>query len=343
MKERPPDDIAVLCSHVDVDPSRYRVFTRELPKPKTPLTLADQTVLSTDPPRTEIRATLSPAEAKQTAPRPTAERRMLRNVLRSVGNATKLDSDEESRGRLAEHVVSVFAAAGGVGATTVSATLSRLFSRQGDQTLIVDGRNDSVVPYYFGSRSGSHSGRAFAALHGACDAQVHILTREIWDAGHSPGDGSHADWLRHGLARAASSLERIVIDVWPNFSAALFDEFCAAGVYLVVAAPDLNSVLGARKIAKFLEDRKLFSRPLYVLNKFDRAQALHVEILEWFERQFPQSPVAILRRTDETNEALAEGLTVVDSARNSGIAEDYSQLADMVCGATASNRRVESA
>jgi MinD-like ATPase involved in chromosome partitioning or flagellar assembly len=249
--------------------------------------------------------------------------------LRDLGEAKALDS-EHNPTSLAEQTISVFAASGGAGATTVSATVARLFSRWQQRTVIIDGRPESVLPFYFGSRSGSHAGRSFVALQDASDAPVHILTRDIWDLEQKPADASSCEWLKRGLSKSRGECDCAVIDVWPNLPVSTFDQFCASGLALVVAVPDLNSILGVRKIAKYLEERGLVSSPLYVVNKFDERQPLHVEMLQWFERQFPQNPVVTLRRTDETGEALAEGLTVVDYVPQSGIVEDYSKLTEVI-------------
>ena len=134
-----------------------------------------------------------------------------------------------------------------------------------------------------------------------------------------------------------------MLDIWPNLPSDFFEEFCDSGMSVVVAVPDLNSVLGVRKIAKHLNEHELSFRPLCVLNKFDSAHALHAEILQWFQHQFPESEIVTLRRTDETSEALAEGCTVLDYAPESGIAEDYARLADVIRRAAGQNRRLKSA
>lgn len=342
MNENMPDDIAVLCSHVNVERGRYHVFSRDSgasakqsDSPDAPLTSSGIALVSAakPPSSTEPRsihdASVGTSEAGLSVSRPSRERRVLRSILRDLDQANIVDH-EHNPTSLAEHTISVFAASGGAGATTVSATVARLFSRWQQRTVVIDGRQESVLPFYFGSRSGSHLGRSFVALQDASDAPVHILTRDVWDVEQKPVDASGCEWLKRGLSKSRGEFDCAVIDVWPNLPVSTFDQFCAPGLAVIIAVPDLNSILGVRKIAKYLEERQLVSSPLYVVNKFDERQALHVEMLQWFERQFPQNPIVTLRRTDEASEALAEGLTVIDYAPQSGIAEDYSKLTDVI-------------
>ena len=69
---------------------------------------------------------------------------------------------------------------------------------------------------------------------------------------------------------------------------------------------------------------------MYILNKFDPTQPLHVEIHDWLAGHGRDHRVITLRRTDEVSEALAEGVTVIDYAPASGIAEDYVRLGETV-------------
>jgi MinD-like ATPase involved in chromosome partitioning or flagellar assembly len=349
MNETMPDDIAVLCSHVNVERGRYHVFTRDSARPTPPAGASAETSDAPDArlvpseiglhnaakppaitgPRSIHHPHAGTNETGATVCRPSLERRVLRSILRDLDQANIVDH-EHNPTSLAERTLSVFAASGGAGATTVSASVARLFSRWQQRTVIIDGRQESVLPFYFGSRSGSHLGRSFVALQDASDAPVHILTRDIWDLEHKSADTLSCEWLERGLSKSRGEFDCAVIDVWPNLPVSTFDQFCAPGLAVIIAVPDLNSILGVRKIAKYLEERGLVSSPLYVVNKFDERQPLHVEMLQWFERQFPQNPVVTLRRTDEASEALAEGLTVIDYAPQSGIAEDYSKLTDVI-------------
>lgn len=154
-----------------------------------------------------------PVPARQPAPAPSAERVVLRSLLRDPRVLNTAPLEQQSSHSLAKHVIPVFAASGGAGATTVSATLARAFSRQQERTIVVDGRRDSILPFYFGSRDGSHFGRAFTALRDVYDAPVHILTRDNSDNGEKSTDTAGDDLLRRGLTHFAGELDCALIDL----------------------------------------------------------------------------------------------------------------------------------
>jgi cellulose biosynthesis protein BcsQ len=71
--------------------------------------------------------------------------------------------------------------------------------------------------------------------------------------------------------------------------------------------------------------------PYYVLNQFDPSLPLHLDVREVLREQLGDRllPFA-LRRAPAVSEALAEGMTVVDYAPNSTVAEDFGSLAGWV-------------
>jgi cellulose biosynthesis protein BcsQ len=68
-----------------------------------------------------------------------------------------------------------------------------------------------------------------------------------------------------------------------------------------------------------------------VLNQFDPSLPLHLDIREVLREQLGDRllPFAI-RRAPAVSEALAEGMTVMDYAPNSTVAEDFGSLAGWV-------------
>jgi cellulose biosynthesis protein BcsQ len=73
------------------------------------------------------------------------------------------------------------------------------------------------------------------------------------------------------------------------------------------------------------------SFPHYILNQFDSALPLHLDVREILREQLGDRllPFA-LRHTPTVSEALAEGMTVMDYAPGSAVADDYSSLAAWV-------------
>lgn len=69
----------------------------------------------------------------------------------------------------------------------------------------------------------------------------------------------------------------------------------------------------------------------YVLNQFDASLPLHLDVREAMRQTLGDRLLPIvIRRTPAVSEALAEGMTVMDYAPNSPVAEDYTQLATWI-------------
>jgi cellulose biosynthesis protein BcsQ len=109
---------------------------------------------------------------------------------------------------------------------------------------------------------------------------------------------------------------------------------------LVPVVPDMNSVVSIGSIDAFFEHNShtpgKASLPFYVLNQFDPSLPLHLDVREVLREQLGDRLLSFaLRRTPAVSEALAEGMTVIDYAPNSTVAEDFGSLAGWVKGHSA--------
>jgi cellulose synthase operon protein YhjQ len=104
---------------------------------------------------------------------------------------------------------------------------------------------------------------------------------------------------------------------------------------LVPVIPDMNSVVSVGSIDGFFQRSSNAAGqqvlPYYVLNQFDPSLPLHLDVREVLREQLGDRllPFA-LRRAPAVSEALAEGMTVMDYAPDSTVAEDFSSLAGWV-------------
>jgi cellulose biosynthesis protein BcsQ len=360
MNESTPDDIAALCSHVSVDRSRYHVFSREdtdvqrgvpIPTRESLGGHSDESdVLSKTrsesksgtsqdgtgaaPWVTAIASTLMSQSVGPRLVRPLrphyGERQALRNLWRTADERTILGRVSAALDLVKHQTVSVFQAAGGTGATTVLATLAKLFSRQQERVLIVDGNAESTLPFYFGMKSALYASQSCVASQNPQDAPLYIFAADLLHSESQDKDASGSDGRKQEFARLQREVDRTLLDVRPKAPVESLEEFCSSGICLVVAVPDLSSVLGIEKLDKYLHQVKPSVRPVYILNKFDPTQPLHSEIHDWLAGHSRDHRVITLRRTDEVSEALAEGVTIIDYAPASGIAEDYVRLGETV-------------
>jgi cellulose biosynthesis protein BcsQ len=69
-------------------------------------------------------------------------------------------------------------------------------------------------------------------------------------------------------------------------------------------------------------------QPFYLLNQFDPSLPLHLDVREVLRQQLGDRLLpTVVRRSPSVSEALAEGMTVIDYAANSQVAEDYLNIA----------------
>jgi cellulose biosynthesis protein BcsQ len=105
-----------------------------------------------------------------------------------------------------------------------------------------------------------------------------------------------------------------------------------APLVLIPVVPDLSSVVSVSAIDAFVQHNSSAGGkamlPYYVLNQFDPSMPLHLDVREVLREQLGDRllPFA-MRHAPAISEALAEGMTVMDYAPNSSVAEDFGNLA----------------
>ncbi len=221
-------------------------------------------------------------------------------------------------------VLAVFSLAGGVGKTSVVASVGRALAARGEQVLLADTSLFGVLPFYFGARDIKPDVlRTFSG--GPGDTPVHLLTL---DGERAAAD---AELLRREVAKAARDANRVLIDVATGSATMLRQALRLSPTVLVPVVPDMASVVSLQSLETFFKNQEgLSGQPLrawYVLNQFDPSMPLQLDVREVLRQQLGERllPFAIHRST-AVSEALAEGMTVIDYAPNSPAAEDIMNL-----------------
>ncbi len=228
-------------------------------------------------------------------------------------------------------MLAVFSLAGGVGKTSLVATLGRALSWLGEKVLLTDTTSHGLLPFYFGA-SELRPGvvRTFSPPVGSTDAPIHLVS---YDVERDPVERRVQDGLVEELMRASVGTHRILLDLNASSAWLLRKLAAASPMILVPLAPDMNSVISLQAIERFfhglmdLEGRAL--QPFYVLNQFDASLPLHLDVREVLRRQLGDRLLpSVIRRSPVVSEALAEGMTVVDYAPEAAVAEDYVNIAN---------------
>ena len=226
--------------------------------------------------------------------------------------------------------LAVFSLAGGVGKTSLVATLGRALAARGERVLLVDTAAFGLLPFFFGATD-QRPGvlRTFTPPGMSSDAPIQLVTIDADVLGSEmPGQESLSGEIQN-YARGAS---RILVDLATASGATTRRIMRMAPMVLVPVVPDMNSVVSVSSIDAFFEHNSSpHGRPVlpyYVLNQFDPSLPLHLDVREVLREQLGERLLAFaLRRAPSMSEALAEGMTVLDYAPSSSLAEDFSTLA----------------
>jgi cellulose synthase operon protein YhjQ len=227
-------------------------------------------------------------------------------------------------------VVAVFSLAGGVGKTSLVATLGRALSARGERVLLVDTAAYGLLPFYFGARD-QRPGvlRTFSPPGESGDAPLQMLTLDIETLGP---ENAPQEMLTQQISRYSYGVSRVIVDLATASGATTRRVLRMAPTVLVPVVPDMNSVVSVSSIDAFFHHNSGAAGatvvPYYVLNQFDATLPLHLDVREVLREQLGERllPLAV-RRSAAVSEALAEGMTVMDYAPNSTATEDFGSLA----------------
>ncbi|MDR3738845.1 MAG: cellulose synthase operon protein YhjQ/BcsQ [Terracidiphilus sp.] len=230
-------------------------------------------------------------------------------------------------------VVAVFSLAGGVGKTSLVATLGRALSARGERVLLVDTAAFGLLPFFFGARD-QRPGmlRTFTPPGASGDAPIQMITIDPEGLGPEAG-GQEA--LTAEIGTHSRGVGRVIVDLATASGATTRRVIRMAPLVLAPLMPDMNSVVSVSSIDSFFQHNGLPAAkpamPFYVLNQFDPSLPLHLDIREVLREQLGERLLPfVLRRAPAVSEALAEGMTVMDYAPNSIVAEDFGSLAGWV-------------
>ncbi|HTJ28911.1 MAG TPA: cellulose biosynthesis protein BcsQ [Acidobacteriaceae bacterium] len=248
-------------------------------------------------------------------------------------------------------VLAVFSLAGGVGKTSIVAALGRALSARGERLLLVDTTAYGLLPFFFGARDQRPSQlRTFTPPGAGLEAPVQLITLDpetppaelTSAAGMASSAGSaerQQEWLPAEITRLGRVAHRVLIDL-PSASGSTTRRILRLNpTILVPVVADMNSVVSVGAIESFFRhngsagqragDRQI--QPYYLLNQFDPSLPLHLDVREILREQIGDRLLPFtLRRSPAVSEALAEGMTVIDYAPSTPLAEDYVSLAGWV-------------
>ena len=269
----------------------------------------------------------------------------LKGVFDPVREGSRKSLEEASDSRAQESrlpALAVFSLAGGVGKTSLVATLGRALSSLGEKVLLADTTSHGLMPFYFGA-SELRAGvvRTFSPPSGSPDAPIHLVSYEVDRQTHE--DARNAALLKQ-LTRSAGGTNRLLLDLNANSGWMTRHLTSLCLTVLVPLAPDMNSVISLHAIERYFEGlQDAEGRPVlpfYLVNGFDEALPLHLDVREVLRGKLGGRllPSAV-RRSPAVSEALAEGMTVIDYAPGNPVTSDYRKLAEWLRSISAPARQ----
>jgi cellulose synthase operon protein YhjQ len=230
-------------------------------------------------------------------------------------------------------VLAIFSLAGGVGKTSITATLGRALSGRGERVLLVDTAAFGLLPFFFGARD-QRPGflRTFSPPPASGDAPIQMITLDPETMGP---ESSTQESLSTEISKYARGVGRVLIDL-PTASGSVARRIMRMSPQILIPlVPDMSSVVSVSSIDAFFQHHNGVpahpTPPYFLLNQFDSSLPLHLDVREILREQLGDRLLPfVLRQSPTLSEALAEGMTIMDYAPNSAIADDYSSLAAWV-------------
>ena len=255
----------------------------------------------------------------------------LKSVLDGSPESPAASATEPAQSASRVPVLAIFSLSGGVGKTSLTATLARALSARGERVLIAETASFGLLPFFFGAHDQRYGQlRTFSPPSSSSDAPIQMVS---FDPGALGPEEGPQEALQSGISRNSQNVSRVIVDVATASASITRRLMKLSPRVLVPVIPDMSSVVSVNSIDSFFEQYSGGSNklPYYVLNQFDPSLPLHLDVREVLREKLGDRLLGVaLRRSPAVSEALAEGMTVMDYAPGSGVAEDFGGLASWV-------------
>ncbi len=191
--------------------------------------------------------------------------------------------------------VAVFSLAGGVGKTSLVATLGRALSSRGERVLLVDTAPYGLMPFFFGAHD-QRPGvlRTFSPPGTSGDAPIQMVTI---DPDPLAPEAAAPEELSAEISKYSRGVSRVIVDLATASGATTRRVLKMSPLVLVPMIPDMNSVVSVSSIDSFFQHNvnpnSKQVMPFYVLNQFDSSLPLHLDIREMLREQLGRSSAAV--------------------------------------------------
>lgn len=243
------------------------------------------------------------------------------------------------------HIVALVSLKGGVGKTTLSASLASSLRLDGGQTLAIDLDPQNALYYHLGVESGvsglgnpglPDSPWNALLLSGFCESQV--LPYGVLSADERSTLEHELSQDRFWLARqldcmALSENDVVIIDTPSGRSVYLEQALEVADQVIVVTCADAASFITLDQMDRLLGAADTRLTPLvchYVVNQFDASREFSLDMLEVLKRRLGEQLQAVIALDNAYGEALAYGHNSLAMPDSSVVRKDVLLLCEQL-------------
>jgi cellulose synthase operon protein YhjQ len=226
-------------------------------------------------------------------------------------------------------LLAVFSLAGGIGATSVVASVGRALSAGGEKIVLIDTTTQALLPFYFG---GKELRPGLMRTYSPPEGTGEPISLILHDATQVNGDLGAQQRLTLEIFASALGAQRMLVDLSPASSWLLRRWVDLRPAVLVPLVPSMDSVIRLETTEKLF--RGISGKdgepllPYYVLNHFDASLPLHLDVRTVLRRRLGDRLLRFtIRDAPAVAEALADGMTVLDYAPEAGVSQEYRDVA----------------
>jgi cellulose biosynthesis protein BcsQ len=230
--------------------------------------------------------------------------------------------------------IGVFSLVGGVGATSIAASLARLLANCGERVILADAGPHTLLPRYFGGK-GSKQGaiRRFDPIKGSANRSIRTISLDIESY---TGCQEELDCIFKKFGSEAAHVDRVIWDLGnapADWIARILQRGIRVLVPLLPTAKCLMQLSSTEALLRRLQNSGCSTQWQYIINQFDELDPCQVEIRARFRTELGGRLLPfILRSSPLVNEALLCGKNIVDHAPACPLVPDLWRLARSVTG-----------
>ena len=246
-------------------------------------------------------------------------------------------------------IIAIVSAKGGVGNTTVTATLSTALRYRGNAVITADLDPQNALRFHFGLDPQDISGISRATLAGqpwreACfQSASGVVVLPFGSVNEADRDAfeDHLDanprWLREQLGTLGLEDDDIVVlDTPPGPSVYMRQALTTASVVVIVTLPDAASYatlpMMEGLVQTYCTRRPDFSSYSYVINQVDNSRQLAKDVVQVMNANFGERVIGLIHQDPSVSEALAYDKSVLDYDDRCQATKDFVECTDRLAG-----------